>query len=120
MKEIESIDDIKLLVDSFYAQAKADSTIGPVFQQHILEWSDHLPRMYAFWSALLLGTAPLKGNVIGVHLGLNLRAIHFKVWLELFENTVDNHFKGEKAQEAKQRARSIANLMDFKVNQLKA
>jgi hemoglobin len=120
MKEIETIEDIKLLVDSFYAQAKADNTIGPVFQSHIQDWAVHLPRMYAFWSALLLGTAPLKGNVIGVHLGLNLRMIHFKVWLQLFESTVDSLFFGEKAMEAKQRARSIANLMEFKVNQLNA
>jgi len=40
---------------------------------------------------------------------------HFQKWLLLFTETVDQLFEGEKAELAKQRATSIATVMQIKM-----
>jgi hemoglobin len=55
-----------------------------------------------------------------VHLQLNektqLKPEHFQKWLELFNETIDELFSGEKANLAKFRAISIAKTIQMKVN----
>ena len=56
-----------------------------------------------------------------VHFSLNqkfpLLPEHFNRWQALFFQTIDTLFSGPLAEEAKQKASSIANLMQFKINQ---
>ena len=40
---------------------------------------------------------------------------HFDHWLMLFTTTVDDLFEGEKAEQTKQRATSIATVMQIKI-----
>jgi hemoglobin len=40
---------------------------------------------------------------------------HFQRWTELFTATVDEMYKGEKAELIKQRAMSIATVMQIKI-----
>jgi hemoglobin len=55
------------------------------------------------------------------HIQLNqkvrLDSTHFDRWKELFFQTIDEHFEGDKANEAKLRATNIASLMLYKVQQ---
>ena len=44
-----------------------------------------------------------------------LNAAHFKEWIQLFTQTIDELFEGEKAELAKQRAISIATMMQIKI-----
>lgn len=47
-----------------------------------------------------------------------LQSNHFDSWIKLFTSTVDDLFRGEKADLAKIRAKSIAQLMFFKMNNI--
>jgi hemoglobin len=119
--DIEHMDDIKLLVDSFYEQVKRDSTIGYIFNDVAkVDWEEHLPRMYSFWASTLLGESFFNGDVMSKHIQLNrkttLTQTHFDRWLHLWTSTLDQHFEGKKADEAKARGKSIADLMLFKIS----
>jgi hemoglobin len=44
----------------------------------------------------------------------------FKIWLNHFYTTVDENFKGQKAEQIKTQALSIATIMQIKIAQQKA
>lgn len=120
-KDIENSDDIRLLVDSFYKKVVTDKTIGIFFTEVVLlDWQKHIPVMYAFWESLLLGTVAYKGNPMIKHIQLNtlkkIENIHFEQWLKLWSGTIDELFNGAKAEEAKNRATAISQLMLLKIS----
>jgi len=80
---------IRRLVDSFYGQVRADPLLGPIFESNVSDWSVHLPKMYDFWSSLVLRTGRYSGRPIREHLKLEgLGAEHFERWLALWRATV--------------------------------
>jgi hemoglobin len=112
--------DIQLLVDSFYDKVKADEIIGYIFTDVIqVHWEKHFPIMYKFWENTLFYTGSYEGNPMELHKHLNrvlpLTAEHFKQWTMLFTQTVDELFEGKNAELAKQRAISIATVMQIKI-----
>ena len=124
-KDIESREDIHKLVDSFYAEVRQDDVIAYLFNEVAqLNWNLHLPKIYSFWDSMLLGAASYKGNPMIKHLELHqkekLSEKHFDRWIELWEKHVDTLFEGETAKLAKARARSIKDLMMFKIGLLDA
>jgi hemoglobin len=107
-KALSTREDIQTLVDSFYAKVRVDELIGPIFNDVAkVDWSEHLPKLYDFWNDLLLGSDLYHGRPFPPHTKLNLEIQHFERWLRLFTATVDEHFTGLKALEAKQRALRI-------------
>lgn len=119
-RDINSIEDIKLLVDSFYEKVKTDKTIGYFFNDVAkVDWGVHLPKMYEFWNSILFGEAGFKGNPMLTHILLNkkspLNNEHFLHWQALFFETVDELFEGTNATSIKQKASNIASLMSYKV-----
>jgi hemoglobin len=119
-KDIGSKMDIELLVNSFYEKVKADDTIGRIFTEIVkVNWEKHLPIMYRFWENSLFYTGTYEGNPMEIHKHLH-RAVplspeHFKRWTILFTSTVDELFEGKTATLAKQRAVSIATVMQVKI-----
>lgn len=113
MDDIESREDVQLLVDRFYERVKNDDLLAPVFAH--VDWPHHLPIMYNFWSSVLFGDLSYSGNPVAKHLHLSVTTAHFTRWLELFNATVDDHFSGYNATEAKSRAQSVANLLQYKM-----
>jgi hemoglobin len=108
-KPIESRNDIEVLVNEFYSKVRKDSLIGPIFNDIAkVNWDEHLPKLYNFWSDLLLGEDSYQGRPFPPHIPLNLEISHFERWLQLFLQTVDENFTGLKADEAKRRALGIA------------
>ncbi|MEK6782393.1 MAG: group III truncated hemoglobin [Bacteroidota bacterium] len=116
MKDIGDRKDIILLVDSFYVKVKIDNLLGPVFKH--VDWPNHLPIMYNFWSSMLLGDLSYQGNPFQKHVQLAINTSHFNKWLELFTQTVDEHFEGFKADEVKSRAQTIAGVFQHKMGLL--
>ncbi|CAN5337875.1 hypothetical protein BH09BAC6_BH09BAC6_14230 [soil metagenome] len=111
MKEIENINDIKFFVDEFYDKVKADLLIGPIFTDVIPEdWQPHLDKMYAFWNAALFGVPGFRGNPFAKHAPLKIGPEHFDRWLALFFLTIDEHFEGPMAADAKNRAELMAHM----------
>lgn len=114
-RPLQNRDDVQLLVDSFYAKVRADDFIGPIFTDVAqVDWAEHLPKLYNFWEDLLFGSDKYDGRPFPPHRPLGLRIEHFERWLQLFVATVDEHFTGLKAEEAKYRAVRIAR--NFCVN----
>ena len=121
MSDIENLENIKTLVDNFYFKVKNDEILSPVFASRIPEdaWPAHLQRMYAFWNAILFSEKGFEGNPMMKHLSLPIGEEHFSRWLALFNDTIDKHFHGPKANEARKRAASIAQIMQFKISSLR-
>jgi hemoglobin len=120
LSDIQTRNDIVLLVDRFYDRVRADPILGPIFDDVArVDWSQHLPRMYGFWETVLFGAACFKGNPLAVHQQLAtltpLTREAFERWLSLFHQTVDELFDGAMAEEAKMRSARIAAVMHYHV-----
>lgn len=119
-KEIVSREEVKLMVDNFYRKVNDDELLSLVFNDFAgVDWEEHLPNMYDFWSTILLGEMTYKGNPFLKHIPLPIDQEHFNRWLQLFIKTIDENFKGEVAEEAKKRASSIAGIFQYKLEHLK-
>ncbi len=112
--DIRTRGDIEVLVNTFYEKVRQDSLLAPVFSH--VDFPKHLPTMYNFWASMLLGDQSYQGNPFQKHLPLSIQSTHFTRWLELFVITVDENFVGSKADEAKNRAQSIAGVWQHKLN----
>ena len=100
--DINSKADIELLVNNFYNKLLVDDLMAPHFLG--LDLNHHIPRIVSFWSMVLLDDAGYKTNVFDKHSHLKINQSHFDKWVNLFSETVDELFIGEKANLAKQRA----------------
>lgn len=115
-KEIENIEDIKLLVNDFYAKVREDDLLGDIFNGVIQDrWAQHLEKMYGFWQTVLLKEHTYYGSPFVPHAPLPVEKLHFERWLKLFNQTLDEHFTGEKADEAKWRGAKMAQMFLTKI-----
>ena len=113
MTDIKEREDIVQLVNKFYEKVQADPLLAPSFSH--VDWVKHLPIMHSFWSSMMLGESSYQGNPFQKHASLPIKQVHFSRWLRLFIETVDENFQGEKAEEIKDRARSIARIFQYKM-----
>src|SRR5215210_4604707 len=119
-KKIKRFEDVQLLVRSFYNKVLKDEMLSPFFsyvKNH--HWEKHLEVLDSFWNNMLFYSGGYYGNPLEVHKTMHhfkkLQRKDFERWLQLFNETVDELFKGEKAELAKQRAFSIATVMQVKI-----
>ena len=117
---VDSPEAVKHLVDSFYEKVQQDPFIGPVFTDVAqVDWSKHLPKMYAFWESIILGNNAYDGHPFRPHLLVNqqhtLTSDHFRRWLQLFSETITENFVGETAEQVRQRATQIAMVWSTKL-----
>ena len=116
-KRIETLEDIKLLVDSFYSKIRADKLLAPIFDEVIQDsWPAHLDKMYRFWQTVLLQEHTYQGSPFVPHAQLPVDEEHFNQWLELFNETLEEHFSGEISEEAKWRANKMAQMFHMKIS----
>ncbi len=115
-KDITSIEDIQLLVDTFYGRVQEDELIGPIFNE-VLEgrWGEHLKKMYTFWQTILLEERTYFGSPFPPHAFLPIGASHFERWLGLWKQTVSEFFEGEIAREAIWRGEKMAEMFQYKI-----
>ena len=120
MKDIQSKEDIALLVNSFYSKVMTDPLIGHFFTETDFSLEKHLPIIISFWETILFDVVTYAGNPMLKHIKMNeimpLKEAHFERWLMIWEETIYQNFSGEKADEALKRGKGIAHLMDFKIN----
>lgn len=121
MEDIQNKADIKYLVETFYSTALADPHIGPVFKDAGFVLESHIPVMVSFWETILFDVITYKGNPMLKHLALNLTVPllpeHFERWMAIWTTTVNSRYCGPLAEKAVIRARSIAQLMEYKIKQ---
>jgi len=113
LRDIQSREDVIRLVDVFYEKVRRDEILFPVFSH--VDWPKHLPVMYSFWSSMLLGDQSYQGNPFQKHIGLPIASMHFDRWLQLFTESVRECAQGPIADEAVNRASSIAALFRHKL-----
>jgi hemoglobin len=115
-KDITTIEDIKLLVDTFYEKVRVNNLLGGVFNSVIKDrWPAHLEKMYSFWQTVLLGEHTYFGTPFPPHAQLPVGDKHFEAWLKLWHQTIDEHFTGDRAEEAKWRAGKMAVIFLSKI-----
>lgn len=116
-QDIASIEDIRLLVNTFYDKVRQDALLKDIFEAIIQErWPAHLEKMYRFWQTVLLEEHTYQGSPFAPHASMPIGAEHFERWFQLFTATLDEHFQGEKAEEAKWRAENMAKMFHAKIS----
>lgn len=115
MKTLQNRNDISILVHAFYDKIRKNELLGPIFHKHIAEneWAAHLEKLTDFWETNLFGIAKFKGNPTAKHIKVDqlhsdkIEPNHFGAWLQLWFETIDQHFEGELADKAKASARKM-------------
>lgn len=120
-RDIQGREDIVDILWKFYTIAFKDDLIGRFFTEVVpLDLDTHIPVIADFWDSVVFNARGYRKNVMEVHQHIHqlsaIRKEHLDRWVKLFTGTVSENFEGEKAELMKQRARSIATLMDIKLN----
>ena len=121
--DIENRKDVEFLVHTFYGRIRDHETLGPIFNGIVTDWPHHLEHLCDFWEMVLLQTGPgeAKFNPVKVHRDVDRKVnhsisqLHFGHWLELWFETLGNHFKGEVSDYAKEHARNMASILFFRI-----
>jgi hemoglobin len=107
-------EEIFRLVHDFYASARADTMLGPIFEAHVRDWDGHLAKMVDFWSSALLGTARYRGTPLPVHVALpDLSSELFGRWLSLFRHSTRAFANAQARERANELAQRIAQSLWF-------
>lgn len=104
---------IERLVHAFYAKARRDPLIGPVFESKVEDWNAHLQRMCAFWSSVMLMSGRYHGQPMVAHAPLPIETQHFNRWLEIFAATASEVCPPQAAAHFIERAHRIADSLEF-------
>ena len=125
MHDITNLDDLIALVNAFYDRVRRDELIGPIFHTIVGDhWDRHLPVMYSFWNSVLFGAEGYRGQAVGKHIQIDRKITllpeHYERWISLWRDTVDASFEGENAALAKQRAQTMLQLIQFKVERARS
>jgi hemoglobin len=115
-KDIETLDDIKLMVNTFYQRIQINDVLGPIFEQRIGgRWEQHLEKMYRFWQTVLFNEHTYSGSPFPPHATMQIDERHFVIWVQNWTGTVDEFFTGPIADEAKRRGTLMAGIFNSKL-----
>ena len=122
-KDIETRSDLLLLMQEFYKKLLADNSINYLFTDVAkIDLSHHLPVLVDFWDSVLFQSDTYHKNAMQPHMDLHQKSPldkhHFETWLRYFKETVNELFAGDNAFIIKERATSIATVMQIKIKQL--
>jgi hemoglobin len=106
---------IERQVHGFYAAARHDPLIGPIFEAKIADWDRHLARMCAFWSSVALMSGHYSGTPMQAHAPLPIADEHFERWLELWTATARAQCPPAAAERFSLLARRIAQSLSHGV-----
>jgi hemoglobin len=106
---------LKQLVKSFYDRVRADRLIGPVFNDAIADWPDHLEKLQAFWSSVMLTSGRYKGQPLPAHIrhGARIDAAAFDRWLALWGQVTGEMFDPAIAARFQDKAARIAESLQL-------
>lgn len=110
---------IDRLMDIFYAKIRVDKNgVGEIFNNAVgvsdEEWNRHKRKIANFWQGMLLGEGDYSGAPLKAHLDLpSFPREYFKIWLDLFDESLKQVFSDAIASEILQRAQMIAQRFQF-------
>ena len=102
---------IARLVHAFYARARADWLLGPVFETAVDDWSEHLDTLVRFWCSVLLRAGSYRGNPMAAHRPLDVGDAHFARWLALWDATARDVLTPIQARHVFETAQRIARSL---------
>lgn len=122
-KDIETREDLLLLIQEFYKKLLADNSISYLFTDVAkINIEHHFAVLVDFWDSVLFQSDTYRKNAMQPHIALHqkspLTELHFETWLGYFKETVDELFTGDNSFIIKERATSIATVMQIKIRQL--
>jgi hemoglobin len=114
-RDLDAPEEIAEMVRRFYADVAMDDLLGPMFDVVArVDWSEHLPKLTAYWCRALLGQPGYRGNPFRAHSLVHQRepfsAAHFERWLDLFHDTVVLGWVGPNADRALAFAEKVARV----------
>ena len=120
MRDIETRNDLHVLMSEFYLKLLADSKISYLFIKVAkIDLAPHLIELVDIWEQILFDRGNYRKNVLQIHMDLNqqskLSEEHFNIWLNYLNTTIDENFAGQTAENMKTRALSIATGMKIKI-----
>lgn len=117
LPDIQSRQDVESLVQQFYAIARTDALLGPVFFGALGDgdWSHHLGVVSNFWCTVLLGERSYPGGFMWKHLRLPLRAEHVDRWALLFTDLLRTTYEGKVTDEALRRVSIMVEVLKSKL-----
>lgn len=118
--DITSREDLTVLMTAFYHELLSKPEISYIFTDVAkMNMKTHLPLIVDFWEMIVFQKNTYEKNVMKIHESLNLhstfRKEHFNIWLRTFNLITDRLFSGTNAELVKQRALSIATMMQIKL-----
>ena len=121
MTDIETREDILLIMRKFYYKLFADDSINFFFtkvtsvDQHL---EAHFEILATFWEQSLFLKGGYFNNMFSIHKEVHDKQAftkeHFTIWLQHFNSTIDEHFEGKYAEQMKTQALSMATIMQIK------
>lgn len=108
--------DVEALLRRFYGRALDDEVLAEPFAElRSTGLEAHVPTMCDFWETVLFRAGLYRGSALQAHRDIHARTPlserHFRRWLTLWHNTVDEMYQGPAADRAKVQAGRIAWAM---------
>jgi hemoglobin len=106
---------LKSLVNAFYARVRADDALGPIFNDAIGDWPEHLGKLADFWSSVMLTTGRYSGRPVPAHMRHRDRITPalFERWLALWAQTTDELMESKAAAALQAKAGRIAESLQL-------
>ena len=108
-------ESLRELVGQFYARVRADAELGPVFNDAIHGWPEHLGLLTDFWTSVMLTSGRYKGRPVPAHHKHAARITPelFDRWLALWDETSSTLMVPEAAAALQDKARRIAESLQL-------
>lgn len=108
--------DVSALLERFYGRVLTDEVLAAPFAEiRTRGLQSHLPVMSDFWETALFHAGLYHGSALRAHQSVHdrhaLTAEHFVRWLALWNDTLDQMYRGPIAERAKIQAARIAWAM---------
>jgi hemoglobin len=124
MNDVQTQDDLYLIVDEFYKKLFADDRISYIFTEVIPiheKLEEHLQMLVKFWSQAIFGTGGYFNNLTQIHLDVNMKSYLskelFEIWLTHFEAAINENFEGFNCERMKNMAHNLSTIMQIKIAQ---
>lgn len=110
-----SDEGLRRVVTVFYARVRQDAELGPIFNDAIQNWPEHLEKLTDFWSSVMLTTGQYKGRPVPAHLKHQARItpMLFQRWLALWTETTNELMTPRAASALQGKAARIAESLQL-------
>ncbi|MCP1996214.1 group III truncated hemoglobin [Flavobacterium sp. HSC-61S13] len=121
LPDVTDRNQLFFIVSTFYDAVRQDAELGPIFNDIITEWDEHLEKITDFWAMHLFGTKAYTGNPVLAHQLVDqqqqesITPHHFGTWLFYWLQTINTHFEGPNAEILKDKSRKMQTILYMKI-----